>query len=883
MTRRGRGPAPHESGVARADGPTIDLDEAGSTPILQQYRAVKAEYPDALVLARLGDFYEMFGSDAQEAAPILGVALTGRGFGAAGRLPMCGVPHHAAPAYIRRLLDAGRRVALWDQVGEAVPGRLVHREVTRVLSPGTATDAEYLDETRVARCVALHTSGGRTGIAAFDPAGGELLLAEVAGGRDAMALREECDRLDIAEVLIVDDGAEMPPGLLPDAVRTMLPAAFFATSRARERLLAVTGAGAVEALDLGGIDRAVCAAGAVLAYCERARLTLTAGFVHVRRRSESATMRLDAQTRRNLELVAPLGGSGASLATMLDRTRTPMGSRLLRARLLEPLIEPLLIHTRHDAVDALVEEPRVRDTLGEALAAVRDLERLVARCVQGTASPRDLAAIREASAALPAIQDILSRQKPGELTTAAGRCAAPPGVGARLRGLLVDDPPASARDGGCIRPGADARLDELVAAGADARTWIAALETGERARTGIGSLKVGYNRVFGYYIEVSHAHRDRVPPDYVRKQTLVGAERYITAELKDREIVVLGGRERALAREHELLAQLAAAVAAQAAGLLDAAHAVAVIDVHRSLACVAAEERWVRPQVDSSGVLDVDEGRHPLVERALGAGRFVPNECRLDAAERIVVLTGPNMAGKSTYLRQVALITLLAQVGSFVPASRARIGVCDRIFTRIGAQDDLSGGLSTFMVEMAETAAILRQATGRSLVILDEIGRGTSTYDGMSIAQAIVEHLHEAPHLNCRTLFATHYHELTALAESLPRVRNARVDVLEEGDGVTFLHRIVAGGADRSYGIHVARLAGVPASVLARARALLADLERERPVAVRGADAPNQLSLAIIAPSQHPVVAELAQLDIEGLTPLAALNKLAELRERAAP
>ena len=883
MTGRGRGPAPHHTGAAPQEASVIGLDEAGSTPILQQYRAAKAEHPDAIVLARLGDFYEMFGADAVDAAPILGVALTGRGFGAAGRLPMCGVPHHAAPTYIRKLLEAGRRVALWDQVGEVVAGKLVRREVTRVLSPGTATQAEYLDETRVARCVAICGGAGRVGIAAFDGAGGELLLAEVAGGWDAPALRDECERLDAAELLIADDGTEASSTLLPATVRTLLPPAFFDASRARERLLGVTGASSVEGLGVDDLDLAVRAAGAVLAYCERARLTLTAGFVHVRRRSEAATMRLDAPTRRNLELTAPLGGNGPSLAALLDRTRTPMGARLLRARLLEPLTEPLLILSRQDAVEALFEAPRVRETLGEALAAVRDLERLVARCVQGSATPRDLGAVRQACAALPAVQEIVTPVAAGDLAGAAERCVPPDGLAELLRTYLVDDPPGTSREGGFIRPGADEALDTILAGSAGAREWIAALEAVERQRSGIGSLRVGYNRVFGYYLEVSNAHRDAIPADYVRKQTLVGAERYITAELKEREAAVLGGRERSLAREHELLAMLTARVAAAAAQLLDAAQAVAIIDVDCSLAAVAGDRGWVRPLVDSSSVLDVDHGRHPLVEHALGAGRFVPNDCRLDAAERVVVLTGPNMAGKSTYLRQVALIVLLAQVGSFVPASRARIGVCDRIFTRIGAQDDLSGGLSTFMVEMAETAAILRQASSSSLVILDEIGRGTSTYDGMSIAQAVIEHLHEAPHLNCRTLFATHYHELTALADHLPRVSNARVDVLEDGETVTFLHRIVPGGADRSYGIHVARLAGVPAGVLVRARQLLAELEREHPIGRGGAPGPDQLDLGITAPSPHPVVEELAQLDIEGLTPLAALNKLAELRERAAP
>ena len=881
MSARGQRPAPHQTAASPTTAPVIDLDAAGSSPILERYRAVKAEHPDAIVLARLGDFFEMFGADAQDAAPILGVALTGRGFGAAGRVPMCGVPHHAAPAYIRRLLEAGRRVALWDQVGEPVPGRLVERRVVRVLSPGTACDPDYLDERRVARCVALVTAAGRTAVAAFDPAGGELLLADVAGGLDSLALSEECDRLDAAE-LVVPDGTTLPAALLPGVLRSVVPAAFLDTARARERLLAATAAHDLGALGLVDGEPAVRAAGAVLGYCERAQLRVAAGFVHVRRRNAGATMRLDPQTRRNLELTEPVSRSGLSLAAFLDRTRTPMGARLLRARLLEPLTEPLLILSRHDAVAELVDATRQRDTLGEALAAVRDLERLVARCVQGTATPRDLGAVRSACAALPAVQDILAAVESSELAAAALRCAAPDDLATRLRALLVDDPPATARDGGCIRPGADAELDALVATGADAREWIAGLEETERRRTGIASLKVGYNRVFGYYIEVPNAHGDAVPAAYVRKQTLVGAERYLTAELKDRETTVLSVRERCVAREAALLAELRSEVAASAAQLLDAAAAVASIDVHRSLACVAVENRWVRPLVDSSGVVDVDDGRHPLVESALGPGRFVANDCRLDAADRILVLTGPNMAGKSTFLRQTALLVLLAQVGSFVPASRARIGVCDRIFTRIGAHDDISAGMSTFMVEMAETAAILRQATSRSLVILDEIGRGTSTYDGMSIAQAVIEHLHDAPHLNCRTLFATHFHELTALAERLPRVHNARVDVLEDGDSVTFLHRIVPGGADRSYGIHVARVAGVPASLLVRARQLLAELERERPVAGMPAS-PDQLSLGIGATPDHPVVAELAQLDIEGLTPIAALNKLAELRERAAP
>ena len=513
---------------------------------------------------------------------------------------------------------------------------------------------------------------------------------------------------------------------------------------------------------------------------------------------------------------------------------------------------------------------------------MRDLERLVARCVQGMATPRDLGAVRDTCAALDVTGAAARAIEAGaEICHAAERCRAPEGLRERLDALLCDELPAGASDGGAIRSGADADLDNLRAAGSTARTYLAALETSERERTGIRSLRVGYNRVFGYFIEVPNAHRDRVPKDYSRKQTLAGAERFVTPDLKEHEAIVLHARERAIAREQELLAAAAADVAIHARPLANAAAAAATLDAAQSLATVAEEQRWVRPAIDGSSTLRIVGGRHPLVERTLGPGRFVPNDVHLDDDARIVVLTGPNMAGKSTYLRQTASIVLLAQIGSYVPATEATIGVCDRIFTRIGAHDDLSGGLSTFMVEMAETAAILRQATERSLVILDEIGRGTSTYDGVSIAQAVVEYLHDAPQLNCRTLFATHFHELTVLADHLPRVRNARVEVVEEGADITFLHRIVPGGADRSYGVHVAKLAGIPGGVLVRARQLLAAQERERPLAGNGEHGSDQLTLSLSDPAPNPVMTELASLDLDGMTPIAALNKLAELHDRA--
>ncbi len=874
--------APHLiAAVPEAHHTTLDLETAGDTPILREYRAVKADHPDAIVLARLGDFFEMFGDDAEVAAPILGVQLTGRGFGAAGRLPMCGVPHQAISQHIRKLLDAGQRVAIWDQVGEVVSGRLVRRAVTRVLSPGMVVEADLLEPSAVSRCVALFGSHGRVGIAAFDPNTQHLELFEVDGDLGSAVVADELARLDASE-LLVEDTTPIPPALAALAPLTPLAAAVFDTTRAEERMRRATGAVSLDGLGVAAVPAALRAAGAVLAYCERAHIVISQELLRIAIRTPEGAMRLDAHTRANLELFTRLGERGTSLLQLLDATRTPMGTRMLRARLQEPLTEVDPIERRLDSIQALLDARDGRRHLREALAGMRDLERLVARCVQGMATPRDLGAVRDTCAALDVTGTAARAITAGaEISDAAEGCRAPDGLRERLDALLCDELPASASDGGTIRPGADSDLDNLRAAGSTARTYLAALETSERERTGIRSLRVGYNRVFGYFIEVPNAHRDRVPDDYARKQTLAGAERFITPDLKEHEAIVLHARERAVAREQELLAGAAADVAIHARALADAAAAAATLDVAQSLATVAEEQHWVRPAIDASSTLRIIGGRHPLVERTLGPGRFVPNDVHLDDDARIVVLTGPNMAGKSTYLRQAASIVLLAQIGSYVPATEATIGVCDRIFTRIGAHDDLSGGLSTFMVEMAETAAILRQATERSLVILDEIGRGTSTYDGVSIAQAVVEHLHDAPQLNCRTLFATHFHELTVLATHLPRVRNARVEVVEQGADITFLHRIVPGGADRSYGVHVAKLAGIPGGVLVRARQLLAAQERDRPLVGNGEHGSDQLTLSITDAAPNPVVTELASLDLDGMTPIAALNKLAELHERA--
>jgi DNA mismatch repair protein MutS len=870
--------APHLEGASdTGERVVVDLDSAGSTPILREYRAVKAQHPDHIVLGRMGDFYELLGGDAEIAAPILGVTLTSRNFGKAGRLPMCGVPHHAANGYIRKLLDAGQSVALWDQVGEVVGGKLVRREVTRVLTPGTRVDADYIDEGATARCCALNITPGGIGLASLDASTGELEYLEVDNdiATGAHVLADVCNRLGVAEIVVSHD-AELPLPVLSHIHRTRVPQSYFDNARSADRIAQISPSDAETLRSNGGVQ--LGAVGAVLAYAQDLHLRLSGETLRLRRGDTGNVMQLDAATIRNLELLKPLNQDGVALLAVLDHTVTPMGARALRRLLVEPLTETAAIDARLAAVACLTDDA-TRDAVRSALRPVRDLERLLGRCAQAIASPRDLGAIRDALKAIPALHETVAKADARLLIDAAAGLCVPTALLAQLDEKLVDEPPLSARDGGAIRPGADAELDQMQKSSSGARSFIATLEESERARTGIKSLKVGYNRVFGYYIEVPGSQRDAVPAEYIRKQTLANAERFVTADLKDHETIVLSARERSIARELEILRECVEAVCAHAPILSAIAQSVTQIDFYQSLAHTARAERWVRPVVDESVVLDIEQGRHPVVERGLGPGRFVANDCTLDAAERIVVLTGPNMAGKSTYLRQVAVIVLLAQIGSFVPAKRARIGICDRIFTRVGAHDDLARGMSTFMLEMSETAHIVRNAGSRSLVVLDEIGRGTSTYDGLSIAQALVEYLHDAPQLNCRTLFATHYHELTALEHELPRVVNARVDVLESGSEVTFLHRIVPGGADRSYGIHVAKLAGLPAGVLRRAQVLLDELERAKPLAA--SESPNQLDLLVAQPGPNqPVVDELIQLDVESLTPIAALNKLAELREK---
>ena len=819
-----------------------------ATPVMRQYREARDKHPDGIMLFRLGDFYEIFFDDAKVAAPIMGVQLTSRPLGKTGRAPMCGVPHHAWQSYVGKLLRAGHKVVICDQVEAASKNKIVKRDVTRVLTPGTVVEDAYLEASRPNYLVAAWSKGLEAGIATCEVSTGELLLCQLPKER----LQAELERLAPAELLAPPDIEEYR----------------FDPIRGQQRLRDLLGIAFPASIGAADAPLAIGAAGVILDYLRQNQTRVAPGAFTVRTYSPEATMPLDAATIRNLELPA--------LVQMLDRTCTPIGARQVRAWLGAPLRDTESIELRLAAVDELAGNPALREALQGAIRPVGDLERLVARAAQGHASARELVILRRSLEAIPGVHDVLGGCEALVTRQLAGDVVADPELAGLLSRALVDEPPVHVREGGVIRAGFDAELDSITDGSHSAREWIAKLETAERRRSGIRSLKVGYNKVFGYYIEVSHANTAKLPDDYLRKQTLTGGERYITPELKEKEAVVLSAQERIAARELEILQELGARVAESAPGLRTSAQAIGMIDALASLAAAASEHGWKRPAVNAGLALSIKGGRHPLVEQGLPAGAFVANELELDpASTQIVILTGPNMAGKSTYLRQAAIIVLLAQCGSFVPAEQAVIGLADRVFTRVGAHDDISAGMSTFMVEMTETAYILNHATRASLVIFDEVGRGTSTYDGVSIAQAVVEYLHDSPKLGCRTLFATHYHELTALAERLPRVRNQRVEVLEEGDTVRFLHRVVDGGADRSYGIHVAAVAGLPSGVIARARDVLQELERQRPL-----EPPEvQLGLPIeLAPD--PIRKELEGIDPSSLSPLEALQKLYDLRER---
>jgi DNA mismatch repair protein MutS len=866
------------------------------TPIRRQYLDVKRRYPHAIVFFRLGDFYETFDDDAELCARELDITLTSKPMGKGLRVPLAGIPYHAVEGYLAKLIAKGYKVAICEQTGDPAASRgLVERAVTRVVTPGTVVEGSLLDDraNNYLACLAPVRSrknddpwGHGCGLAYVDISTGEF----VAGDLKPDEAQAELARLAPAEVLL-PDGVEVPVWFPVEASVTRVEPLWFDADLAEVTLIEQLRVASPEAFGLAKGGPAVAACGAVLLYLRENQAASAPLITSVRAFRPSEFAGLDAHTLRNLEIFdagRDLRREGSLLAT-LDFTRTAMGARLLRRRLGQPRCDVAAIERRLDAVEWCHGGQLRRARIAELLGDVPDIERLMARIVPGSAQPRELVALRRG---LGAIAQLRAAVTDGGADEAIAEIAArmhPCEDAATAIGQAIDDEPGASLDAGdVVRPGFSPELDSLRLIRRDVRRFLAELETGERERTGIKTLKVSYNRVFGYYIEVGKSSASKVPEHYERRQSLVNAERYATPQLREYESQILHAEERTKEIETSIFRQVCAQVAASAALVLATAQAAAELDVACALAEAAARYNYARPRLDASDEIEVHDGRHPMVERSLAAGAFVPNDAALSSrGAQITVLTGPNMAGKSTYLRQVALIVLMAQCGSFVPAASARIGVVDRIFTRVGAGDDLTSGQSTFMVEMIETSAILHNATGRSLLILDEIGRGTSTYDGMAIARAVIEYLHNRPGLEARTLFATHYHELVDLAAHLPRVRNCNVAVAEEEGRIVLLRRIVEGGADRSYGVHVAELAGLPKPVVQRAREVLIELERghngdgRRAPALKPAAAAPQLALLAPEREPDPLLGELASMDLDAVTPLDALNRLYELRERA--
>jgi DNA mismatch repair protein MutS len=874
---------------------------AAPTPMMRQYLETKARYPDALLFFRLGDFYELFFEDAVTASEALQITLTARSKGD-DKVPMCGVPHHAARGYVAKLLEKGFKVAICDQVEEAGKSAIVRREVTRVVTPGMVFDDQVLDPREASFLGVVALGEGAVGIALLDASTGLLQCGEVAG--DARAV-DELRRAGIRELAV-------PASAAPERVEAIVRALGVPVARredadyarADEKLRRLLGVPSLDAFGVGGLPLGLAAAAAAVAYLQDTQRAAPRHVDRISRLRTDDVLLLDEATRAHLELERTLQGGRrkGTLLALLDRSVTAAGGRRVAEWLRYPLTDVAAIGARLDAVEELAESTVARDDLATALKPVGDLERLLSRLALGQGNGRDLRALATALLALPVLADGLAGRRATLLRDAGARLRGLEPLAARLDGAVAEEPPATLREGGIIRRGFDAELDRIVAIADDGKGFIAGLEAQERRQTGIGSLKVRYNKVFGYYLEVTKANLHLVPREYERRQTTVGGERFVTPALKEFEEQVLTAEERRAGLEEKLFEALRGEVVAAAARVRTAADAVATADAALALARVAAERGYCRPEVDDSEVLEIVDGRHPVVESALPAdsGGFVPNDVLVASrgapeAERLGslhVITGPNMAGKSTVMRQAALITLLAQMGSFVPARRARVGLVDRIFTRVGASDDLARGRSTFMVEMIETAAILHNATRRSLVVLDEIGRGTSTFDGLSIAWAVAEHLHDT--VGCRTLFATHYHELQDLARERPNVRNLTVAVREVGDQVVFLRKLVLGGASRSYGIEVAKLAGLPAEVLGRAREILKNLEsmevdegghaalargRRKKDGVR-----TQLGLfgpaGVADPAAEKLRAALEELDLDALRPLDALNLLADWKKK---
>ncbi len=851
------------------------------TPIRKQYLKVKKQYPEALVLFRLGDFYETFDDDARIVSRELEIVLTAREMGKGNRIPMAGIPYHALDNYLARLVNRGHKVAICEQLTQPSGGRgLVERDVTRVVTPGTVIEPALLDSCRNNYLLSLITDGDESGIAYIDISTGEFATTQLSKKQS----RLEISRLAPSEIITTAGVlADWDISGFPEITR--LDDFIFGAEAGTRNLLEHFQVTTLEGYGCAGLPLAIRAAGAIIYYLQQTQKTVLPQISQLTTYHVGSYMALDQQTLANLEIVRynRTGTADDSLLGVIDSTRTPMGSRLIRRWLSQPLLDLPELKKRQDAISWGCEQTMVRANLISTLGKIADLERMINRIASSSALPRELVALRRSLETVPMLIETLdSNRVPSWLREGLRNF---PEIISLIASAIKEEPSANPGDGNVIRPGFSEELDHLRTASTDATQFLANLERREQEKTGVKSLKVGYNRVFGYYIEISNANLAQVPAEYIRKQTLVGGERFITPELKEYESLILNAREKIEELEARLFRQLCRQIAAQSESILILASAIARLDVIIALAEVAVRQNYVRPELDEGTRIEIKDGRHPVVEKLLGTGRFVPNDTVLDTAEpQIIVLTGPNMSGKSTYLKQVALIVLLAQIGSFVPATRAHIGLVDRIFTRIGAREDMASGQSTFMVEMVETANILNNATPRSLLILDEIGRGTSTYDGLSIARAVTEYIHNTTRTGARTLFATHFHEMVELAAYLPRVRNFNVAVSENKGEVVFQRKIIPGGADRSYGIHVARMAGLPRAVIQRAHEILDNLESKdanrSPSGGRGVRKAPALQISLFG-EKSPILEELEQLDIDSLSPLEALTKLYELQKKA--
>ncbi|MCZ7393605.1 MAG: DNA mismatch repair protein MutS [Candidatus Methanoperedens sp.] len=861
------------------------------TPAMRQYYEAKEKHSDALIFFRMGDFYESFGDDAKIIAKELDITLTSRGRDKeGGDMPLAGIPYHAVDSYLPRLIKKGYKVAICEQLEDPKSAKgVVKRGVVRVITPGTVIDSSMVQDQSNNYLMSVSGEGLEFGLSLLDVSTGEFLTTQFTDNHSYDRIISEAARMKPVECIL-------PPSLFENKKLTerlknigialnKFDAVAFDQKTARDTLLKHFGVLTLEGMGCEKLGFAILASGAALEY---AKTTQMRDLKHIQTMTtyfESEFMVLDSITLRNLEIVQGIRGEAAgSLLSIIDRTKTPMGGRLIRKWLLAPLISVNKIAERLDAVDEIVKKTLLRYDLRQQFSGIRDIERLIGRIVYGNSNARDLIALKLSLAAIPEIAKSLkeSEIKSGLLSGMMAKLGDYTDISALLSRALVEDPPVSVREGGMIKEGYNEKLDELKKLALHGKDWIAQMQQKERERTGIKSLKIGYNSVFGYYIEVTKANISQVPADYIRKQTTTNGERFYTPELKEKEVMILSADEKRMALEFELFTEINSLIAARSKELQTTAQAMAELDVIVNLAEIAVNNRYVRPEINDSCNILIRDGRHPVVEHSIPGG-FVPNDTHMDCQEhQFLLLTGPNMAGKSTYMRQTALIIIMAQMGGFVPASYTSVGIVDRIFTRVGAFDDLASGQSTFMIEMVELANILNNATPKSLVLLDEIGRGTSTYDGYSIAKAVVEFIHNKDRVGVRSLFATHYHQLTALEGTLKRMKNYHIAVKEEGNDLVFLRKIIPGATDKSYGIHVARLAGVPLKVTQRAKEILKEVENGS--AIRGMGSARYTQLVLFEPEAQkdsPLIEELKKLNVDAMTPLEALNALAELRRKA--